>query len=136
MLPDSYLEVLGSKDPFTQLTKEVIDEEDEVAQLISDKQKTLARAMKAATEGDAEEASYLFRLHSKMLVPSATSNTSQNHKVDVTITKVETQDVVLETDEEKPFVENGITFMPGTYIIDLHCPNFNTNINIIHLINC
>lgn len=51
ILPESYLEILGSNEPLAQSSEEVGEEADEVAQLILDKQKTLARAMKAATDG-------------------------------------------------------------------------------------
>lgn len=77
--------------------------------------------MKAANDGDAEEASYLFRLHSTMVIPT---QASQAITVDIQRPKANTTDrVVTKIDltkeeaieDEAPFVENGITFMPGEY---------------------
>lgn len=89
--------------------------------MIKDKQITLQKAMKAAQEGDAEEASYLFRLHSRMKIdlPKRTvERTESSKKTDdvqaptVKITSEDSASKDLESNE-KPIVENGITFMPG-----------------------
>lgn len=80
LLPDSYLEILGSETPIVNTNREVQEGEDDIAQMILDKQKTLTRAMKAATDGDSEEASYLFRLHSKMIIPQAKKLSDVNSK--------------------------------------------------------
>lgn len=72
--------------------------------------------MKAATEGNAEEASFLFRLHARMIrpipvktnVPGIPAKTVLEVSGEETITQTMT-----EGNDEEPFVENGITFMPG-----------------------
>ena len=126
LLPDSYLEILGSE-TLVNTQKEKTVEPDEIAQLISDKQKTLVRAMKAANDGDAEEASYLFRLHATMIIPQSNPVTSERRVKTIPMTrKCHTHIDLTEEDkideEEKPFVENGITFMPGTlYLHYRHC---------------
>lgn len=123
LLPDSYLEILGSETPIVNSIRDVQEGEDDVAQMILDKQKTLTRAMKAAKDGDAEEASYLFRLHAKMIIPQAKklSNVDPKDITTAIVKQTQTQlrpqvDVTISStsdDVEKPFVENGITFMPG-----------------------
>lgn len=70
--------------------------------------------MKAASDGDAEEASYLFRIHSKMMIQPPVSKTTQPPNTDFSTHTVELTKDELEIDDEKPFVENGIMFMPGT----------------------
>lgn len=116
MLPDSYLEILGSIEPTTQLQNEITEEDDDVAQLILDKQKTLARAMKAATDGDAEGASYLFRLHSKMVIHPPVLRSIPPPMIETKAAKSNLIDDESKIEDEKPFVENGITFVPGTYL--------------------
>lgn len=113
MLPNSYLEILGNKEPETTVRKDTSDEEDEVAQLILDKQRTLAKAMKAAQDRDADEASYLFRMHSKMIITQPTSKDKQSVAVETSKTQIEKDIPLGKGDDEQPFVENGITFMPG-----------------------
>lgn len=123
IVPSSYLEILGNEAPTSNTDSNSRDNDDDVAQLVADKQRTLARAMQAAKDGDAEEASYLFRLHSKMTVnntpeintvvirkPAETKAVRESGTIDLT------NDVVVEQQDEKPFVENGITFMPGMII--------------------
>lgn len=112
MLPDSYLEILGCDEPSTQAEKRPLDNEEEIEQLILDKQRTLSRAMKAATDGDAEEAADLFRLHSKMVIQPPVK-TTQPVKGEVSKPTTDLTSEDLGVDDEKPFVENGITFMPG-----------------------
>lgn len=130
LLPDSYLEILGSETPIVNTNREVQEGEDDIAQMILDKQKTLTRAMKAATDGDSEEASYLFRLHSKMIIPQAKKLSDVNSK-EISNSIVEKSqakpqvEIAIKTSnehEEKPFVENGITFMPG------HVPSTTTSL--------
>lgn len=123
-LPDGYLEILGSDSLIDKSPKATVEETDDINQLISDKQKTLARAMKAATEGDAEEASYLFRLHSKMVIPQATETNrpanplpKASTTLDTIATKIDLTRKDEATDDETPFMENGITFMPGERFI-------------------
>lgn len=119
---DGYLEILGSTEPPTQSTTSVNQEEDELAQIIKDKQITLQKAMKAAQDGDAEEASYLFRLHSRMKIELPKRSGDRIETPDKAM-ETRAQEVMKnvidlnlkETDgTEKPIVENGITFMPGT----------------------
>lgn len=117
---EGYLEILGSAEPSTTINSSVNNEDEELAQIRRDMQITLQKAMKAAQDGEAEEAAYLFRLHSRMKIelpkrPITTSSgfvnseSKQREQEQVTLsdTQVETGEI------EKPIVENGITFMPG-----------------------
>lgn len=119
LLPDSYLEILGGEAPLNVQNEKTI-ETNEVTKLVADKQKTLVRAMKAANDGDTEEASYLFRLHATMIVPQKVTATDERRVPIVPIADRCVTWVNLTADEdkidedEKPFIENGITFMPGT----------------------
>lgn len=81
--------------------------------------------MKTATNGDAEEASYLFRLHSRMIrpLPSNASVSTEKLKTIIDITKDESgEKTTLDDLNEEPFIENGITFMPG------HVPSTTTSL--------
>lgn len=114
MLPDSYLEILGSEEPSAPPGVDTTtDKEDGIAQLFLYKHRTLIRAMKAATDGDTEEASYLFRLHSTMVIPRLMKKTSLTQTVVIPAPQSDLANKELELDDEKPFVQNGITFMPG-----------------------
>lgn len=122
LLPNSYLEILGSETPVGDANPETLDGEDEIAQMTLDKQKTLTRAMKAATDGDAEEASYLFRLHSKMVIPQSKKSSSVNPEDGslsigrqvAPLPPTKAIDISNSDNQvEKPFIENGVTFMPG-----------------------
>lgn len=99
--------------------------EDEERQFLLDKQLTLKKAMKAATEGNAVEASFLFRLHARMIRPipvkAVIAERPTKIVIDVTGEESITQNVTEEGSEE-PFVENGVTFMPG------HVPSSTTSL--------
>lgn len=116
-VPDDYLEILGSAEPPRAPNPSINNEEGEIDQLKRDLEITLQKAMKAAQDGDAEEASYLFRLHSRMKVDlpkRAVATTgilkvSKNQEVEPNLTNDHAEDI----DAEKPIIENGMTFMPG-----------------------
>lgn len=86
--------------------------------------------MKAATDGNAEDASFLFRLHSRMIIPKPI----RNERADVPATagvvdsvEVDNQQtakatVMPEELHKEPFIENGITFLPG------HVPSTTTSL--------
>lgn len=116
------------------------DPVDEQEQMIIDKQATLAKAMKAAKDGNAEDAAFLFRLHSRMIIPKPATNTRaiSNSTTSEVIDLIDgnknqsmpTATVPIEESEE-PFVENGITFLPGhvpSTTTSLLTPYFNKNI--------
>lgn len=115
LVTTDYLEILGSN--VTEPTRDVQDQivDDEREQLIKDKQATLEKAMKAASDGNAEDASFLFRLHSRMVIPPLTVDSLENvQRVTISPREVQREDTVITIGEdERPFVENGITFMPG-----------------------
>lgn len=76
---------------------------------------TLNKAMKAAKDGDADEAAFLFRLHSRMGLPVATVPTATVTSNNMTMRATSNSEKALNIsgEIEKPFVENGVTFMPG-----------------------
>lgn len=124
LVTTDYLEILGSNDtePAREMRSQEIDDERE--QLIKDKQSTLEKAMKAASEGNAEDSSFLFRLHSRMVIPPLSDSISinvQRVRVKPDVMPSEVTEIAATNDEE-PFVENGITFMPG------HVPSTTTSI--------
>lgn len=77
--------------------------------------------MKAATDGNTEEAAFLFRVHSRMIIPTPTRSNVTDNLREVATTDVggkvdnqkENTTVVPEEELEEPFIENGITFLPG-----------------------
>lgn len=115
VLPDGYLEILGSTALQSNAGVNEPHDEGEQRQLILDKQITLNKAMKAAKDGDAEEASFLFRLHSRMSIANSKSVNSTSGYPKHPPLKVAKVEVVKTSvvKNERPFVENGVTFMPG-----------------------
>lgn len=121
LISEGYLEILGSREPGPTISPMNDAELDDSQQLLIDKQTTLMKAMKAAADGNAEDASFLFRLHSRMTT-SSTSVTQPNTTVREVVELPKKKDYIDLTikdahqPDELPFVENGITFMPGMRI--------------------
>lgn len=71
-IPTDYLEILGSRapDPATSSQTVANNHDTDLEEMIKDKQVTLEKAMKAASDGNAEDAAFLFRLHSRMIIPA------------------------------------------------------------------
>lgn len=86
--------------------------------MIKDKQLTLDKAMKAASDGNAEDASFLFWLHSRMIIPTKATKLNETSIPIMSLAKDKLSTRVKEVcdkEDELPFVENGITFMPGKH---------------------
>lgn len=119
MIPGNYFEILGSKDPGPSISQLPEEDVDDTQQLLLDKQTTLMKAMKAAADGNAEDASFLFRLHSRMSTSSAATvqtNTKPREIIKLPMTSTSHVDLTSiddKAEDEFPFIENGITFMPG-----------------------
>lgn len=123
LLPDSYLEILGSSGQSKVVAKTInsVDVEgSDHEQIEKDMKLTLDKAMKAAKEGDADEASFLFRLHARM--KSSSTQAIRNEAVaELVTTPLAINDTSKDSieliqnlvKEELPIIENGITFMPG-----------------------
>lgn len=71
--------------------------------------------MKAASDGNAEDTSFLFRLHSRMVIPPQSNDPTNNIPrtlLEPNIVPIDESGAVV-VDDKEPFVENGITFIPG-----------------------
>lgn len=127
LVTSDYLEILGSNMKEPTVVNQELNLEDKREQLIKDKQATLEKAVKAASDGNTDDASFLFRLHSRMVIPSLTStqpdlaSTQPVVTTKVTLNQRSDHETTVGADEE-PFVENGITFMPG------HVPSTTTSV--------
>lgn len=122
-ITSDYLEILGSNVAEPRSDDRELNLEDEHEQLIKDQQVTLDKAMKAASDGNADDASFLFRIHSRMIIPPLASvKSSIIPKTTASPTTVSKEVAGPPVSDEEPFVENGITFMPG------HVPSTTTSI--------